>query len=123
MGWPEVAENGRKSGKPPVTRGGRRRRIADPILARLATVGRENLPEATSGCPLPHCSARVASGWPEVPPSVQSSTTRRWLNDSTWFPIWRAFSWGFGSSRVVLGARVSFGITSYVYIGSRVAFG
>ena len=106
-----------------MTRGGRRCLFADPILAGPVTVGNENLPAAVSGCPLPHWPARVASGWPEVPPSVQSSTTHRWLNNSTWFPVWRAFSWGFGSSRVVLGARVSFGITSYVYIGSRVAFG
>ena len=92
MWWPEVAGNGRKSGKPSVTREGRRRRFAGPIPARPMAVGRENLPEAAYGCPLPPWPARVAGGWPEVPPSVQSSTTRRWLNCSTWFSVWRAFS-------------------------------
>ena len=43
MGWLEVAENGRKSGKPPVTHGGRRRRFASPIPAHPAAVGSENL--------------------------------------------------------------------------------
>ena len=53
MGWPEVAGNGRKSGKPPVTHGGCRRCFAGPIPARPTAVGRENLPTAASGCPLP----------------------------------------------------------------------
>ena len=83
MGWPEVAGDGWKSGKPPVTHGGRRRRFAGPIPARPAVVGRENLPAATSGCPLPPWLARVAGGWPKVSPSVQSSTTRNWLNGPT----------------------------------------
>ena len=51
--------------------------------ARPAAVGRENLPTAASGCPLPPRLVCVAGGWPEVPPSVQSSTTRKWLNDPT----------------------------------------
>ena len=72
--WPE---NGRKSGKLPVTHGGRRRRFAGPIPARPTAVGREILPAVASGCPLPPWPARVAGGWPEVPPSVRSSTARR----------------------------------------------
>ena len=62
------------------------------IPARPTVVGREILRPASSGGGAPHGPAHVAGGWPEVPPSVQSSTTRRWLNGSTWFPVWRAFS-------------------------------
>ena len=36
--------------------------------------------------------------------------------------ILESFSLGFWSSKGVLGARVSFGIQSYVYIGLMVAF-
>ena len=90
MGWPEVAENGRKSQEQSGDHGGRR--FAGSIPARPTAVGREILPAAASGCPLPPWPARVAGGLPKVPPSVQSSTTRRWLNGSTWFPVWRAFS-------------------------------
>ena len=69
-----------------MTHGGRRRSFAGPIPARPAAVGREILPvavgleilpAAASGCPLPPWPVRVAGDWPEVPPSVQSSTTRR----------------------------------------------
>ena len=97
MGWPELAGNGRKSGKPPVTHGGRRRRrrFAGLIMERPAAVGRENLPAAASGCPLPLWPARVAGGWPEVPPSVQSSTTRKWLNGPTFVPGLESFFLGF----------------------------
>ena len=35
MGWPEVAENGRKSQEQSGDHGGRRRRFAGPIRARL----------------------------------------------------------------------------------------
>ena len=70
MGWPEVAGNGRKIKKIPVTHGGRCRRFAGPILARPAAVGSEIWPAAASGCPLPPWPARVAFGLPEVPPSV-----------------------------------------------------
>ena len=59
MGWPEVAENGRKITKCPVTHGGRRRRFAGPIPARLAAIGREMSRPASSGCPPPICPARV----------------------------------------------------------------
>ena len=59
MGWPEVAGNGRKITKCPVTHGGRRRRFASPIPARPAAVGREILRPALSGCPPPNCMARV----------------------------------------------------------------
>ena len=92
MGRPEVAKNGRKSQEQSGDHGGSRRRFAGPIPARLVAVGREILSVVASGCPLPAWPARVAGGWPEMPPSVQSSTTRRWLNGSTWFPVWRAFS-------------------------------
>ena len=53
MGWPEVAGNGRKITKCPVTHGGRRRRFAGPIPARPATVGREISRPASFGCPPP----------------------------------------------------------------------
>ena len=59
MGWPEVAGNGRKITKYPVTHGGCRRRFAGPILARLATVGPEISRPDSSGCPPPNCLARV----------------------------------------------------------------
>ena len=72
------SKNGRKSGKLPVTHGGRRRHFAGPFSARPAAVGHEILPTAASGCPLPPCPARVAGGWPEVPPSVRSSMAHRW---------------------------------------------
>ena len=62
-----------------MTHGGCRRRFVGPILARPAAVGREILPAAASGCPLPPWPVRVAGGLPEVPPSVRSSTARRWL--------------------------------------------
>ena len=45
MGWPEMAENGRKYQEQSGDHGGRRRRrFADPIRARPATVGREIWP-------------------------------------------------------------------------------
>ena len=75
--------------------GGRRRRFAGPIPTRPATVGRENLPTAVSGCPLPPRLAYVAGGWLEVPPSVQSSTTRKWLNGPTCVPSLESFFLGF----------------------------
>ena len=84
-------------------------------------VGRENLRSASSGGGALHGSARVACGWPEVPPLVQSSTARTRLNDPTLFLVWRAFPWVLELKRVFWGARVSFGIPSHVYIGSRVA--
>ena len=59
MGWPELAKNGRKSGKPPVTHGGRRRRFAGSIPARPSAVGREISRPASSGCPPPICPTRV----------------------------------------------------------------
>ena len=74
-----------------MTHGGRRRRFAGLIPARPAVVGREILLTAESGCPLPPWPARVAGGWPEVPPSVQSSMTRRWLNGPTCVPGLESF--------------------------------
>ena len=62
MGWPEVAENGRKSQEQSGDHGGRRRRLAGPIPARPAAVGLEILPAAASGCPLPPWPAHVAGG-------------------------------------------------------------
>ena len=44
MGLPEMACNGRKIKKFPVTHGDRRRRFAGPISARPAAVGREISP-------------------------------------------------------------------------------
>ena len=45
MGWPEVAENGRKSQEQSGDHGGRRhRRFAGQIRARPAAVGREIWP-------------------------------------------------------------------------------
>ena len=103
MRWPEVAGNGRKSQEQSGDHGGRRRRFAGPIPARPAAVGREILPAAASGCPLPPWPARVAGGWPEVPPSVQSSTTRRWLNDSTCVPGLESFFLGFWELKSCFG--------------------
>ena len=103
MGWPEVAGYGRKSGKPPVTHGGRRRRFVGPIPTCPAAVGRENLLAAASGCPLPPWPARVAGGFPEVPLSVQYSTTCKWLNDPTCVPDLESFFLGFWSSRGCFG--------------------
>ena len=45
-----------------MTHGGHRRRFASPIPARPAAVGREILPAAAFGCPLPPWPARVAGG-------------------------------------------------------------
>ena len=97
MGWPEVAVNGRKSQEQSGDHGGcrRRRRFAGLIPARSAAVGSEILPAVAYGCPLPPWPALVAGGWPKVPPSVQSSTTRRWLNDSTCVPGLESFFIGF----------------------------
>ena len=106
-----------------MTHGGRRHRFASPIPARPAAVDHEILPAAASGCPLPPWPARVAGGLPEVPSSVQSSTTRRWLNGPTCVPSLESFFLGFWELKSCFAARVSFGITSYVYIGSRVVFG
>ena len=59
MGQTELAENGRKSGKPQVTHGGCRRRFADPIPARPMAVGREISRLTSSGCPPPIFPTRV----------------------------------------------------------------
>ena len=81
MGWPEVAENGQKSQEQSSDHGGRRRRFAGPIPASPAAVGREILPAGSSGCPPPPCPARVAGGWPVVPPLVQTPTARKWFKN------------------------------------------
>ena len=98
-----MAENGRKSQEQSGDHGGRRRRFAGPIPVRPAAVCLKILPTAASGCPLPPWPARVAGGWPEVPPSVQSSTTRRWLNDSTCNPGLESFFLGFWELKSCLG--------------------
>ena len=54
--WPEI---GRKTGKLPVTHGGRRRRFAGPIPTRPAAVVREISLSASSGCHPPIPLARV----------------------------------------------------------------
>ena len=60
MRWPEVAGNGRKITKCPVTHDGRcHRRFAAPIPAGPAAIGREISRPASSGCPPPICPARV----------------------------------------------------------------
>ena len=60
MGWPELAENGRKIKKLPVTHGGpRRRRFASPIPSRPVAVGHEILRPRSSGGGAPPCLARV----------------------------------------------------------------
>ena len=77
MGWPEVDENGRKIMNFSVVHGGRRRRFAGPISARLVEVRREIPPEGSSGCGTPSRSARVTGGRPVVPRLVQSLTARK----------------------------------------------
>ena len=59
MGWPEVAGNGRKITKCPVTHCGRRRRFASPIPARPVAAGREISPERSSRRPPLTCPVRV----------------------------------------------------------------
>ena len=86
--------------------------FAGQILARLAAVGREILRPASFGGGALHGPARVGCGWSEVPPLVRSSTARRWLLGLNDVPSLESFLLGF-----------SLGITSYVYIGSRVIFG
>ena len=68
-------------------------------------VGREISWPASSGGGAPHGPASVAGGWTELPPSVQSSTARRWLNGLTWFPVWRAFFLGFLELKNCLGGE------------------
>ena len=66
--------------------------LAGPIQARPAAVGRETSRSASSGCPPPPCSARVAGGRPVVPPLVQTPTARKWSNGPTWCSrFWRVF--------------------------------
>ena len=55
-------------------------------------VGREISRSASSDGGAPHGPARVAGGWPEVPPLVQSSTARKRLNDPTCVPGLENFS-------------------------------
>ena len=119
--WPEMAEkNQEQSGD----HGGRRRRFAGPIPARPTAVGLENLPTGSSGCPLPPCPARVAGGRPVVPLLLQTPTAHKWFKNglTRCSRFWRVFPRVLGAQDGVLGARVSFGNQSYVYIRPRVAF-
>ena len=59
MGWPEVAENGRKIQEQSGDHGARRRRFSGPIRARPAAVGREIWPAWPSGGCAHPCPARV----------------------------------------------------------------
>ena len=60
MGWLELAKNGRKIKKLPVTHGGRRRRrFPSSILACPAAVGHEILWPRSFGGGDPLCPARV----------------------------------------------------------------
>ena len=77
MGWPEVAENGRKITNFLVVHGGRCRRFAGPILARPTAVRREFPPKGSFGCCAPPRPARVAGGLPVVPRLVRSLTARK----------------------------------------------
>ena len=81
---------------------GGRRRFASPIPTHPSAVGREKFPTAVSGCPLPPRLARIVGGWPEVPPSVQSSMTCKWLNDPTFVPGLESFFLGFWELKRVL---------------------
>ena len=94
--WPKMAEKVKNS--PVITVA-----AAAASPARPAAVGYEILPTVASGCPLPPWPARVAGGWPKVPPSVQSSTTRRWLNGSTCVPGLESFFLGFWELESCLG--------------------
>ena len=89
-----------------MTHGGCRRRFAGPIPARPAAVGREILTAVASGRPLPPWLARVAGGWPEVPPSVGSSTACRWLIGPNCVPGLESFFLGFWELKSWFGARV-----------------
>ena len=72
MRWPELAENGRKIKKLPVTHGGRRRRFAGPISARAAVVGHEILLPRSSGGGAPPCPAHVRYWWLESAPTAET---------------------------------------------------
>ena len=102
MGWPEVAGNHTN----PVTKRCCRRRVHRQIPARPAAVGREILLSASSGGGAPHGPARVACGWPEVPPLVLSSTASRWLLGLNGVPGLESFLLGFWGLKSCFWARV-----------------
>ena len=89
-----------------MTHGGRRRRFSSLIPACPTAVGHEILPAAASGCSLPPWPARVSGGWPEVPPSVRSSTARRFLIGPNCVPGLESFFLGFWELKSCFGARV-----------------
>ena len=92
MGWPEMAGKLPEITKLRCENGAAAVGFAGQIPGRPTAVGRKILRPASSGGGAPRGPVRVAVGYPEVPRLVRSSTSRRWLNDSTWFPVWRAFS-------------------------------
>ena len=77
MGWPEVAENGRKITNFLVVHGSHRRRFAGSIPASPVTVRREIPPAGSSGCGAPSRPTRVDGGRSVVPRLVQSLTARK----------------------------------------------
>ena len=77
MGWPEVAENGRKITNFSVVHGGRRRRFAGPIPTCPVAVRREIPQTGSSGCDAPSRPACVAGDRSVVPCLVQSLTARK----------------------------------------------
>ena len=66
MGWPKMAENGRKIMNFPVVHYGSCRRFTGPIPARPTAVRREIPPARSSGCCAPPRPARVTGGRPVV---------------------------------------------------------
>ena len=117
MGWPEVAGNYRKIMKCPVTHGGRRRRFAGPIPARPTAVGREISRPAFLDVLLPFVWCVYSdSGWWCLVWSNLSQLANGQNDPTRVHKFWRA-SLGFWSSKWCFGARVSFGIQSYVCIG------
>ena len=89
MGWPEIAENGRKITNFPVVHGGSRRRFAGPIPARPEVIRREIPPTGSSGCCVPPRPARVTGGWLVVSRLVRSLTARNLTKGPIRFPVCR----------------------------------
>ena len=86
-------------------------------------VGREILRLPSSGGGAPGGPARVQQIQPVVPRLVRFLTARRWLLGPKGVPGLESFLLGFWELKCCFGLGFSFGITSYVYIGFRVAFG
>ena len=86
---------------------------------RPAAIRREIPPAGSSLCGAPSRPARVTGGASFGPISHGSQMNKK----PNLVPGLVSSFLGFWSSKSVLGARVSFGIPNYVYIGSRVVFG